>query len=462
MIENIRYWDEFLPVELPERTKVVDIPFLPRLPSIKDPEDAIRNALASPIDMKTIPELVRPNKKVTIAFDDPCIGGEKLEFRETMLRLVLEELKKAGVSKGDIKLICANGLHRKWTKREISLTIGRPIVEEFGFRLLCHDAEDKENLVYLGETKSGYEVEVNRLVVDSDLFIYVNFMSNLFNGGWKSINVGLSTYRSIRYHHGPGQPLPPLELMIDQTRNPLHSALNEMGEKLEEVLGKQIFKVETVCNNKSEIAAVFTGTVASTREKALEAQIGQVLTDLSGLEQSDVLIYGLPRRMPYAIFAETNPILDIIGMGLGYLLLPSELMLKKGGVVIMVSPCLNVWDEIHHPSYIEAWNRVLTQTHDPYEMRDLFEEDFAHRPEYIYKYRFCYAYHPVHSLIILYNYYRTNYVGKVFVAGAKDPQVVKHMGFEPTKSVEEAINKAEELVGKDCSITYMRYEFPGV
>jgi len=464
VIENIRYWDGFLPVELPERTKVVDVSFMPRLPSIRQVENAVKEALSSPTGMEAIPELVKSNKKVTIAFDDPCIPcGDTPSFRETMLLLVLEELKKAGIPKKDVKLVCANGLHRKWTRRELSLTIGRSIVDEFSFRLLCHDAEDKENLVHLGETKSGYEVEVNRLVVDSDLFIYVNFASNLFNGGWKSINVGLSTYRSIRHNHGPGQLMGvPLEHRIDSTMDPLHGTLNEMGERLEEALGKQIFKIETVCNNKMDIAAVFAGTVTSTREKSLGAQAQQVLADLSGLEQSDILIYGLPRWMPYATFSETNPILNVIGMGLGYLLMLVELLLKKGGVVIMVSPCPNVWDEVHHPSYIEAWNRVLKQTRDPYEIRDLFEEDFARRPEYIYKYRFGYAYHPVHALFILYNYYITKeYIGKVFVAEAQDPAVIRHMGFTPAKTVQEAISKAEELVGKDCSISYMRYEFPG-
>ncbi len=106
--------------------------------------------------------------------------------------------------------------HRKWAKRELSLTIGRSIVNEFGFRLLCHDAEGRENLVYLGKTKGGYEVEVNRLVIDPYLFIYVNFMSNLFNGSG-----GLSAYRSIRYNHESRQLMEVLlGYRIDPTRDP--------------------------------------------------------------------------------------------------------------------------------------------------------------------------------------------------------------------------------------------------
>ncbi len=77
---------------------------------------------------------------------------------------------------------------------------------------------------------------------------------------------------------------------------------------------------------------------------------------------------------------------------------------------------------------------MLRQTHNPYEIRDLFEEDFAHRPEYIYKYRFCYAYHLVRAPFVLYNYYvTTEHVSKVFIAEAQDPKVIRHMSFEPTK-----------------------------
>jgi len=75
--------------------------------------------------------------------------------------------------------------------------IGKDLVREFGYRLLCHDAEDPENLAYLGTTRSGYDVEINRLVVDSDLTVYLNTVVWRVSTALKSICVGLSTYRSI-------------------------------------------------------------------------------------------------------------------------------------------------------------------------------------------------------------------------------------------------------------------------
>src|SRR5206468_2450104 len=76
---------------------------------------------------------------------------------------------------------------------------------ERGPRLVCHDAEDREAIVDLGRTpEHGYPVEVHRLVAESDLTVYVNARYNRgFNGGWKSVCVGLSTYHSIKVTHTP-------------------------------------------------------------------------------------------------------------------------------------------------------------------------------------------------------------------------------------------------------------------
>jgi hypothetical protein len=40
----------------------------------------------------------------------------------------------------------------------------------------------------------------------------------------------------------------------------------------------------------------------------------------------------------------------------------------------------------------------------------------------------------------------------VFVAGARDPALPRHLGFQPTGSVEEAVSAAQAIHGSDCSI----------
>jgi hypothetical protein len=43
------------------------------------------------------------------------------------------------------------------------------------------------------------EVAVHRSVLESDLFIFMSTPGGFFQGGWKSILVGMGNWQSIRY-----------------------------------------------------------------------------------------------------------------------------------------------------------------------------------------------------------------------------------------------------------------------
>ena len=90
-----------------------------------------------------------------IAFDDPTAPSFG-PVRGLAIEAILEELAEAGVPEENVTLICANALHRKWTSEELARVLGESLVQRFGDRLLCHDAEDAENIVDLGTTASGY------------------------------------------------------------------------------------------------------------------------------------------------------------------------------------------------------------------------------------------------------------------------------------------------------------------
>lgn len=52
---------------------------------------------------------------------------------------------------------------------------------------------------------------------------------------------------------------------------------------------------------------------------------------------------------------------------------------------------------------------------------------------------------------------RLRHASGVFVAGAENPALIRHLGFEPTTSVEEAIGMAKEIHGKDAKVVFVRY-----
>jgi hypothetical protein len=377
--------------------------------------------------------------------------------RGVAIRAVLAELDAAGVSRRDVTLICANALHRKLRPVELSRLIGSDLVAEFGSRLLCHDAEDGASLIDLGQTpEHGYPVEVHRLVVESDVTVYVNARYERgFNGGWKSVCVGLSTYRSIRVTHTPDG------MSMSIGRNRMHEVLDEMGRHLERRLGKRVFKIDTLLSDAYRVAEVVAGGVAETRRHMLE-RVARIYPPRRGQaeERFDVFVYGVPDWSPYAAFSSMNPILTLISSGLGYLGGLVEALGRPGATLIMATPVPLRWDRVAHPSYPEVWERILPVIRDPDEIMHRFADDYARRPDYVEAYRSGYGFHPVHAIMAVYPLKRLRRLGRVIVAGAIDAAVPRHLGFESAPSVEAALARAERIHGGDCAIACITQPVP--
>ena len=99
------------------------------LPAVPDVEDAVRDAINSPIAHEPLRKLVGPGVKVTIAFDDASgsyFQTRRTDFRQVAIELIVEELRKAGVELGDITLLCSQGLHRKLSRTELETFLGAP------------------------------------------------------------------------------------------------------------------------------------------------------------------------------------------------------------------------------------------------------------------------------------------------------------------------------------------------
>ena len=163
----------------------------------------------------------------------------------------------------------------------------------------------------------------------------------------------------------------------------------------------------------------------------------------------------MPDWSPYAAFSSLNPILTLISTGLGYLGGMIEAIGKPGCTVILATPCPDRWDHERHPSYREVWDRVLPVTRDPYEARELFEPELASREDYVTKYRTGFGFHPTHAVMALYPLKRLRHAGRVIVAGAESPEIVRHVGFEPAATVEDALAMAAD--GGHPSIAFVRY-----
>ncbi|MGH9074397.1 MAG: lactate racemase domain-containing protein, partial [Acidimicrobiales bacterium] len=175
------------------------------LAALADPDAAIAHALAHPAgDSAPLAALLHPGMRLTIAFDDisTCLPPMRQpDNRQRVIEAVLELAAAAGVD--DVVLVAALGLHRRMTEAELRHMLGSRIYDAFApsGRLTQHDAEDPDNLIDLGTTEHGEEVEMNKRAATSDLLVYVNINLVAMDGGHKSTATGLTSYRSLRHHH---------------------------------------------------------------------------------------------------------------------------------------------------------------------------------------------------------------------------------------------------------------------
>ena len=495
------YGEDLIRVKLPAGTRVIYPK--PSIPGLPDRDAAIRFALEHPEQAAPLRSQLRPGAKVTIAIDDISLPLPKMnrpDLRQSVLTVLLEMLEQEGVT--DVEMVIANSFHRRMEPFEIRWSVGREIFDAFyPHHLYCHDGDDPEGIVELGETELGEKVRINRRAAESDLLIYVNINLVPMDGGNKSVGVGLCDYASLQAHHTP-QAIRASDSYFDHTKSPLTDSCNRMGRVVNDKLN--VFHIETVVNNQMfdprmqffvkpedewnaldkvtfriaqvglgamprrlkrkvlfsvpapyELIAVHAGATDAVHAKTLAYNYQQYCVPVDG--QSDVAVFGVPFICPYNVNAPMNPILvRCLTLGYFFNMYRGAPILKRGGVFILTHPLYNEFSPSHHAAYHEFFHRCLSETNDADELQRRYEAEFAHDSAYSEMYRNGYGYHGVHPLYMW--YWAENgakHCGQVIVVGAEDREAARIMGWECADSVAEALEMAQTFLGRSPSVAHV-------
>lgn len=473
------------------------------LPPLADVRATIEHALDHPLDCEPLAALLKPGMKITIAFDDISLPIPRMvtpDIRQLMAEAVLKRLDDAGVT--DIHIINAICLHRRNTPKEMRRMFGHKIYDRFApDRLYNHDAEDPEKLTDMGKTETGEDVEINRRAAESDLLIYLNINLVSMDGGHKSVPVGLSTYKSVRHHHNVKTMLTSCSYMDPDTSS-FHKSCDRMGDVVRKYL--RIFQIESTLNNnmypgplkylqKREadwnifdhigfqagrlglkmlpgtlrrkaysalpspygVTGVHAGETGAVHAKTLENVFKQYAVPVEG--QADILLIGLPSLGPYNVNSILNPVLvHCLALGYFFNFYRGKPLVKKGGVVILSHPIENKFHMVHHPSYYDFFNEVLTQTRDPKELEQKYEESYAQNDRYRELYRKSYAYHGVHPFYMWYwGCHGADHVGRTIAIAPDSDFATRTIGYESAPTLDAAIADAKTFLGNnDPQITY--------
>ncbi len=488
----------------PGRSRVI-YPAEP-LAGLPDPDSSIRHALLNPLgDSKPLPELLFAGMKLTIAFDDislPLPQMRRPDIRQRVIEAVLDMAAEAGVD--DVHLIAALALHRRMTDDELRHAVGDRVFDAFAPHglLYNHDAEDPDGMVILGETPHGEAVQMNKRAAESDLIVYVNINLVAMDGGHKSTATGLSGYAALKFHHNVAT-MRESKSFMDQHASELHRSNWRQGKVISDA-GVKIFQIETTVNNNvfgldgpmamlqkrewewnakdralflgmkagldrmpskarrqifmgwkapMELTSVQAGEIEAVHQVTTENVYKQHLVPVEG--QTDILTMGLPYICPYNVNSIMNPIL-VMCLGLGYFfnLYRGKPLVREGGVLIMSHPTPWEFHPVHHPSYIDFFEQVLAETTDPIEVSK-YEERFATDEWYRHLYRTSYAYHGVHPFYMWYwGSHALQHLGRVIIVGG-DVRAVRRLGFMPASTLQDALEMASDVVGRQPTITHL-------
>ena len=418
---------------------------------LPDPDGAIRDALLNPLEDDPLPSKLFAGMKLTIVFDDvslPLPQMRRPDIRQRIIEQVLDMAAEANVD--DVHLIAALALHRRMTEDELRHAVGDRVYDAFAPSGLLYnmDAEDPDEMVMLGETSEGEEVQMVRRAAESDLIVYVNINMVSMNGGWKSTATGLSGYKGIRHHHNVDTLLK--SSLMDHTDSEFHNKNWRQGDVIK-AAGVKVFQVETTINNN-----VFgmDGPMSVLQKREWE----WTARDRASFVAMQRGLQIMPRKARRKVF---NSHLAPYGMtsvqGLGYFfnMYRNKPLGRKDGVIIMTHPTPIEFHPVHHPSYIDFFEQVLPDTTDGHKIAHKYEKQFAEDEWYRHLYRTSYAYHGVHPLYMWYwGSNAMNHAARIIIVGG-DVKAVRRMGFTPASTMNDALEIASDVVGPQPTITHL-------
>lgn len=196
---ELPYGHEFLNVQIPEeRLNAVLVSDMHHYKSKLSQVELVKKAIENPIGTPRLKDMaVGKNKVVIIASDHTRPVPSKV-----IMPLMLSEIR-TGNPNADITILIATGCHRGTTVAELESKFGPKIIANE--KIYVHDCEDESMLVDIGPLPSGGRLIINKLAIEADLLVSEGFIEPHFfagySGGRKSVLPGIASRTTVMYNH---------------------------------------------------------------------------------------------------------------------------------------------------------------------------------------------------------------------------------------------------------------------
>ena len=411
MIVTFPYGDQFGPVDIPDGN-LLGV-FEPReFPPVPDAVACVCEAMLDPIGSRRLGELARGAKNAVIISDDYT----RQTPVDAIIPIIERELIDAGVE--SIRIVVALGTHRQMTHEEKLAKFGPEICRRF--EIVSHNYKDTSSLVDLGTTEGGTRFLLNKIVAEADFVIglgqIVPHRIAGFSGGAKIILPGVCGSEATAHTHWVGG-FEDGEKMLGFAQNPVREEMNKCAR-----MAGLAFIVNAICDPAGRLISMVAGDM-------VEAHLAGCRT------AREVFGVKVPRQADIVI-ADSYP-KDIELWQAAKALYSADLMVKRGGALILISPCPEGVSQAH-PRILERGYTTEQQT-----MRDIESGALANMSVASHCLR-------VGRLI-------KDKAKCIMVRNGIPPADQRHLGFIPADTPQEALDKAFEIAGRDASVAVLRH-----
>lgn len=372
----------------------------------------VKNAMANPIESKKLKELAVGKDKVVILISDHTRPVPS----KYILPLMLAEIRE-GNPDADITLLVATGCHRNSSKDELVFKLGEEIFNNE--KIYIHDCDDEEMLVTLDEKlPSGGDIVVNKIAAEADLLVAEGFIEPHFfagfSGGRKSVFPGCCSRKTVMYNHNSEFIDSQYSRTGNLENNPIHKDMVAAARAL-----GLCYVVNVVINSEKKVIHAVAGDL----EKAHEAGTNW-LKDKAGVErkEADIAItsnggYPLDQNIYQTVKSMTA----------------AEATLKDDGVIIVCSESGDgTGGDAFHNAFLEE--RDIEKLYKGF----LDTPKIETIPDQWESQILCRILLKAKAVIYVSDY---------------DSKILEDFHFIPVKTLDEAMEKADELMGKDSTVT---------
>jgi lactate racemase len=363
--------------------------------------EVIRQALANPVGSPSLKEFLKDARDVLFIVNDPT--------RPTPTARILDMIQD-DIAGHKVSFIVATGIHRAPTEEEYIQIFSEKYYKKYKDCIHAHDAK-RDEMVFLGTSKNGTEMRVNRRGVDAHKIVIISSVEPHYfagyTGGRKSFLPGIASFETIEQNHKLA--LKPEACALKLIGNPVHE---DMIDALSTVK-KEIFTISTVLDKNHRIYAATAGDIYKSMELAVS-------------KAEEVFVAKIPQKADIVVSVVKFPSdIDLYQAQKG--IDNAKYALKEGGILLLVAKCRMGIGE-------ESFVRLLSSADSPRNALERIEEKFV------------VGYHKAAKMA------EVGMWAQTWAVTDLEPQLLEKIFIRPFSSLQAALDEARKEKGKDAKV----------